>query len=78
MKIEEQKRIAKANGDSPAFSLVGSTKGLTKREYFASLNMAAVICNPDSSTHIHWYNTYAIRFADDLLFQLAGENKNEK
>jgi len=78
MEIEEQKRIAKLNGDSPAFPLhvVDIQEGLTKREYFAGLNMAAFINKPDGNS-LHWYNTYAIKLADELLFQLAGENENE-
>jgi len=92
MKIEEQKRKAKANGDSPAYPVledlhegekwVGKSKphaGLTKREYFAGLNMAtfgAFIHNDNGNT-LQSYNDYAIQVADDLLFQLAGEIENE-
>jgi len=87
MEIEEQKRIAKANGDSPAFRVPQNFEGesgwfdqpdagLTKREYFAGLNMAACINNPDGNT-LQAYNDYAIQVADDLLFQLAEDKNNE-
>jgi len=88
MEIEEQKRIAKLNGDSPAFRVPQNFEGesgwfdkpdagLTKREYFAGINMAAFINNPNSHT-IDWNNDYAIHVADDLLFKLAGEITNNE
>jgi len=74
MEIEEQKRKAKANGDKAVYD--SWEAGITKREYFAGLNMAACINNPDGNT-LQAYNDYAIQVADDLLFQLAEDKNNE-
>jgi len=87
MEIEEQKRIAKLNGDSPAFRVPQNFEGesgwfdkpdagLTKREYFAGIAMGAFSNKSGEFNSMHVCDA-ARGLADELLFQLAGDKNNE-
>jgi len=89
MEIEEQKRIAKANGDKPAFPVYDGIPegekwvgrfvpdaGLTKREYFAGIALGAFTNKSGEFNSMHVCDA-ARGLADELLFQLAGEIEDE-
>ncbi len=63
---------AKTNGEMPAMPCIyGATNGadgLTKREYFAAMAMQGLLASGEA-----WFCNEAVRYADDMLAELAKE-----